>query len=60
LKRLYIFFLLIIFSCSSVDESEEIDDLVPEKELKDIASLKGKFIGNLMRDGFFNDHQINN
>ena len=52
--------MLIIFGCSSVDESEEIDDLVPEKGLKDIASLNGKFIGNLMRDGFFNDHQINN
>jgi len=60
LKRFYIFLLLIIFGCSSVDESEEIDDLVTEKGLKDIASLKGKFIGNLMRDGFFNDHQINN
>ena len=60
MKKFYLFLLLIIFSCSSVDESEVIDDLVPEKGLKDIASLKGKFIGNLMRDGFFNDNQINN
>ena len=60
MKKFYIILLLIIFGCSSVEESEEIDDLVPEKGLKDIASLKGKFIGNLMRDGFFNDHQINN
>ena len=30
MKKFYIFLILIIFSCSSVDESEEIDDLVPE------------------------------
>jgi endo-1,4-beta-xylanase len=28
--------------------------------LKSLADAKGKYIGNLMRDGFFNDHQINN
>ena len=28
--------------------------------LRSLADAKGKYIGNLMRDGFFNDHQINN
>lgn len=27
--------------------------------LRSLADQKGKYIGNLMRDGFFNDHQIN-
>ena len=49
-----------IFSCSTNDELGVIEVTYPENGLKDIASSKGKFIGNLMRDGFFNDHQTNN
>ncbi|MEP4095837.1 endo-1,4-beta-xylanase [Reichenbachiella sp.] len=30
------------------------------QSLKSLAAAKGKYIGNLMRDGFFNDHQVYN
>ena len=33
---------------------------VKAQTLRSLAEAKGKYIGNLMRDGFFNDHQINN
>ncbi len=62
-KVLVILATLILISCSkgSVDENifhnKEINDITIG--LKNYAIEKGKFIGNLMRDGMFDNLQVN-
>mgnify|MGYP001345145377 FL=1 len=63
-KVLIILATLLLISCSkdSADESiihnEKIDEITVG--LKTYAIEKGKFIGNLMRDGMFDNLQVNN
>jgi len=58
-KFLTIVFVFVAFSCSKEsNDSTNDDEVIGFVGLKDIANVKGKFIGNLMRDGFFNNHQI--
>ena len=61
MKKFYLVILVLLIGCStdSDDNSNETPSTV-ENGLKDIAISKGKFIGNLMRDGFFDDHNIYN
>lgn len=73
-KKTVFFFAFLIFGCSgdsvndSVDEndpnnvSEPIDGSDPNLEvgLKTYAAEKGKYIGNLMRNGMFDNPQVNN
>ena len=60
-KKIYFLLFLFLIACSSEDNGDSYDEPVtPEIGLKDIAFEKGKFIGNLMRDGFFDNHQIYN
>ncbi len=61
MKKFYLVILVLLIGCStdSDDNSNETPSTV-ETGLKDIAISKGKFIGNLMRDGFFDDHNIYN
>ncbi len=73
-KKTVFFFSFLIFGCSgdsvndSVDEndpnnvSEPIDGSDPNLEvgLKTYAAEKGKYIGNLMRNGMFDNPQVNN
>ena len=60
-KKIYFLLFLFLIACSSEDNGDSYDEPVtPEIGLKDIAVEKGKFIGNLMRDGFFDNHQIYN
>ena len=60
-KKIYLLVLVLLIGCSSdsVDSSDETPVII-ETGLKDLATSKGKFIGNLMRDGFFDDHDIYN
>ena len=59
MKKIYFLLFLFLIACSSEDNGDSYDEPVtPEIGLKDIAIEKGKFIGNLMRDGFFDNHQI--
>ena len=61
MKKIYFLLFLFLIACSSEDNGDSYDEPVtPEIGLKDIAVEKGKFIGNLMRDGFFDDHEIYN
>ena len=61
MKKIYFLLFLFLIACSSDDNGDSYDEPVtPEIGLKDIAVEKGKFIGNLMRDGFFDNHQIYN
>ena len=61
MKKIYFLLFLFLIACSSEDNGDSYDEPVtPEIGLKDIAIEKGKFIGNLMRDGFFDNHQIYN
>ena len=61
MKKIYFLLFLFLIACCSVDNGDSYDEPVtPEIGLKDIAVEKGKFIGNLMRDGFFDNHQIYN
>ena len=61
MKKIYFLLFLFLMACSSEDNGDSYDEPVtPEIGLKDIAVEKGKFIGNLMRDGFFDNHQIYN
>ena len=61
MKKIYFLLFLFLIACSSEDNGDSYDEPVtPEIGLKDIAVEKGKFIGNLMRDGFFDNHQIYN
>ena len=63
-KVLVILATLLLISCSkdSADENiihnKEIDEITVG--LKTYAIEKGKFIGNLMRDGMFDNLQVNN
>ena len=63
-KVLVILATLTLISCSkgSADENifhnKEINDITIG--LKNYAIEKGKFIGNLMRDGMFDNLQVNN
>ena len=61
MKKIYIVILVLLIGCSSdsIDSSDETPVII-EAGLKDIATSKGKFIGNLMRDGFFDNHDIYN
>ena len=61
MKKIYIVVLVLLIGCSSdsVDSSDETPVII-ETGLKDLATSKGKFIGNLMRDGFFDNHDIYN
>ena len=61
MKKIYLVVLVLLIGCSSVsvDSSDETPVII-ETGLKDLATSKGKFIGNLMRDGFFDDHNIYN
>ena len=61
MKKIYFLLFLFLLACSSEDNGDSYDEPVtPEIGLKDIAVEKGKFIGNLMRDGFFDNHEIYN
>ena len=61
MKKIYLLLFLFLIACSSEDNGDSYDEPVtPEIGLKDIAVEKGKFIGNLMRDGFFDNHEIYN
>ena len=61
MKKIYFLLFLFLIACSSEDNGDSYDEPVtPEIGLKDIAVEEGKFIGNLMRDGFFDNHQIYN
>ena len=61
MKKIYFLLFLFLIACSSEDNGDSYDEPVtPEIGLKDIAAEKGKFIGNLMRDGFFDNHEIYN
>ena len=61
MKKIYLVVLVLLIGCSSdsVDSSDETPVII-ETGLKDLATSKRKFIGNLMRDGFFDDHAIYN
>ena len=61
MKKIYLLVLVLLIGCSSdsVDSSDETPVII-ETGLKDLATSKGKFIGNLMRDGFFDNHDIYN
>ena len=61
MKKIYFLLFLFLIACSSEYNGDIYDEPVaPEIGLKDIAIEKGKFIGNLMRDGFFDNHEIYN
>ena len=61
MKKIYFLLFLFLIACNSEDNGDSYDEPVtPEIGLKDIAVEKGKFIGNLMRDGFFDNHEIYN
>ena len=61
MKKIYFLLFLFLIACSSEDNGDSYDEPVtPEIGLKDIAIEKGKFIGNLMRDGFFDNHELYN
>ena len=61
MRKFYLVILVLLIGCSSVsDDNSDETPVIIENGLKDIAILKGKFIGNLMRDGFFDDHGIYN
>ena len=61
MKKIYFLLFLFLIACSSEDNGDSYDEPVtPEIGLKDIAVENGKFIGNLMRDGFFDNHEIYN
>ncbi len=61
MKKIYFLLFLFLIACSSEDNGDSYDEpITPEIGLKDIAVEKGKFIGNLMRDGFFDNHEIYN
>ena len=61
MKKNYFLLFLFLIACSSDDNGDSYDEPVtPEIGLKDIAVENGKFIGNLMRDGFFDNHEIYN
>jgi endo-1,4-beta-xylanase len=61
MKKNYLLLFLFLIACSSDDNGDSYDEPVtPEIGLKDIAVEKGKFIGNLMRDGFFDNYEIYN
>ena len=52
---------LFLIGCSSENDDDSYDEPIAlEIGLKDMAIEKGKFIGNLMRDGFFDNHEIYN
>ena len=61
MKKIYLLVLVLLIGCSSdsIDSSDETP-VIMETGLKDLANSKGKFIGNLMRDGFFENHDIYN
>ena len=50
---------LITISCSKDSNSYDEIDSITTQGLKDLAELKGKYIGNLMRDNFFDNQQVN-
>ena len=61
MKKFYFIIFVLLIGCSSdSDNNSNETPTIIETGLKDIAISKGKFIGNLMRDGFFDDHQIYN
>ena len=61
MKKIYFLLFLFLIACSSEDNGGFYDEPdTAETGLKDIAIEKGKYIGNLMRDGFFDNHQIYN
>ena len=61
MKKIYFLLFLFLIACSSEDNGDSYDEpITPEIRLKDMAIEKGKFIGNLMRDGFFDNHEIYN
>ena len=64
MKKIFLILSLFIMSCSSddiVNEPDDNNETSPGQEqgLRTYALAKGKFIGNLMRDGMFANHQIN-
>jgi endo-1,4-beta-xylanase len=62
MKKLLLSVALLIFACNSdslTDNAQE-NEISPDVGLKIYASAKGKYIGNLMRNGMFNDFQVNN
>ena len=61
MKKVYILMFLFLIACSSENDDDSYDEPITlEIGLKDMAIEKGKFIGNLMRDGFFDNHEIYN
>ena len=58
--KVYLFLVIsLLVGCSK--EPPEVEDNPPVEALglRDYASAKGKFIGNLMRDGMFDNEQVN-
>ena len=62
MKKFYLILFLFLIACSSDNDNDSYNQTItlPEIGLRDIATEKGKFIGNLMRDGFFDDYGIFN
>ena len=60
-KITILFFVLLLLGCSKATIDAEIKEETPTAEtgLKEYAAAKGKFIGNLMRDGMFDNEQVN-
>jgi endo-1,4-beta-xylanase len=60
-KITILFFVLLLLGCSKATIDAEIKEETPtaETSLKEYAAAKGKFIGNLMRDGMFDNEQVN-
>ena len=56
-KITILFFVLLLLGCSKATIDAEIKEETPtaETSLKEYAAAKGKFIGNLMRDGMFDN-----
>ena len=58
--KVYLFLVIsLVVGCSK--ESLEVEENLPLEALglRDYASAKGKYIGNLMRDGMFENEQVN-
>ncbi len=62
MKKFYLILFLFLIACISDNDNDSYNQTItpPEIGLRDIATEKGKFIGNLMRDGFFDDYGIFN
>ena len=58
--KVYLFLVIsLLVGCSKEPPEVEENPPVEALGLRDYASAKGKFIGNLMRDGMFDNEQVN-